>query len=193
MVYVDYDDEGNAVGTTISPQENDRVYLGKGIPTWTYGITINMNWKNFDLSIFGNGVAGNSIYPTAFRVDRPSCNTYSYYWQNSWKKAGDEATAKFPAANHWTSEAFSSSYNVFDGSYFKIKQIQLGYTLPRSLTQKIAISNLRVFAMLDNYFTFSNYFGLDPETATTGGNALGFDMGNYPTAKSIIFGVNLEF
>ena len=193
MVYVDYDDEGNVVGTTISPQENDRVYLGKGIPTWTFGLTINMNWKNFDLSIFGNGVAGTSIYPTAFRVDRPSCNTYAYYWENSWKKAGDESWATFPAANHWTSEAFSSSATVFDGSYFKIKQIQLGYTLPRNLTQRVAISNLRVFAMLDNYFTFTKYIGLDPETATTGGNALGFDMGNYPTAKSIIFGVNLEF
>jgi TonB-linked SusC/RagA family outer membrane protein len=193
MVYIDYDDEGNVIGTTISPQENDRVYLGKGIPTWTYGLTINMNWKNFDLSIFGNGVAGCEIYPTAFRVDRPSCNTYAYYWENSWKKAGDESWAKFPAANHWTSEAFSSSATVFDGSYFKIKQIQLGYTLPRNLTQKIAVSNLRVFAMLDNFFTFSNYIGLDPETATTGGNALGFDMGNYPTAKSVIFGLNLEF
>ena len=193
MVYVDYDDEGNVIGTTISPQENDRVYLGKGIPSWTYGLTINLNWKSFDLSIFGNGVAGCQIYPTAFRVDRPSCNTYAWYWENSWKKAGDESWAKFPAANHWTSEAFSSSATVFDGSYFKIKQIQLGYTLPRNLTQKIAISNLRVFAMLDNFFTFTKYIGLDPETATTGGNALGFDMGNYPTAKSIIFGLNLEF
>ena len=63
----------------------------------------------------------------------------------------------------------------------------------QNLTKKVAISNLRVFAMLDNFFTFSNYIGLDPETATTGGNALGFDMGNFPTAKSIIFGVNLEF
>ena len=193
MIYVDYDDEGKVAGETISPQENDRVYLGKGIPTWTFGLTINMNWRNFDLSIFGNGVAGCEIYPTAFRVDRPSCNTYAWYWQNSWKKAGDESWAKFPAANHWTSEAFSSSATVFDGSYFKIKQIQLGYTLPRNLTQKIAISNLRVFAMLDNFFTFTKYIGLDPETATTGGNALGFDMGNYPTAKSIIFGVNLDF
>ena len=193
MIYVDYDDEGKVAGETISPQENDRVYLGKGIPTWTFGLTINMNWRNFDLSIFGNGVAGCEIYPTAFRVDRPTCNTYAWYWQNSWKKAGDESWAKFPAANHWTSEAFSSSATVFDGSYFKIKQIQLGYTLPRNLTEKIAISNLRVFAMLDNFFTFSKYIGLDPETATTGGNALGFDMGNYPTAKSIIFGVNLDF
>jgi TonB-linked SusC/RagA family outer membrane protein len=193
VIYTDYDGEGNRVGTTISPDETDRVYLGKGIPDMTYGLTINLAWKGFDLSIFGNGVAGANIYPTAFRVDRPSCNTYAYYWNNSWKKAGDEATAKFPAANYWSSEAYSSSLNVFDGSYFKIKTIQLGYTLPQSLTKKIAISNLRIFAMLDNFFTFSSYFGLDPETATSGSNALGFDMGNFPTAKSVIFGVNLEF
>ena len=107
--------------------------------------------------------ADNNICPTAFRVDRPSCNTYAYYWNNSWKKPGDEATAKFPAANYWSSEAFSSSLTVFDGSYFKIKQIQLGYTLPQNLTKKVAISHLRVFAMLDNFFTFSKYIGLDQE------------------------------
>ncbi|MBR1489276.1 MAG: SusC/RagA family TonB-linked outer membrane protein [Bacteroidales bacterium] len=193
VIYTDYDANGECVGTTISPDESDRVYLGKGIPSLTYGITVNLAWKSFDLSIFGTGVAGNNIYPTAFRVDRPSCNTYAYYWNNSWKKPGDEATAKFPAANYWSSEAFSSSLTVFDGSYFKVKQIQLGYTLPQNLTKKVAISHLRVFAMLDNYFTFSKYIGLDPETATTGGNAIGFDMGNFPTAKSVIFGVNLEF
>ena len=197
VIYTDYavnaDGVKERVGTTISPGDDDRVYLGKGIPSLTYGLTINLNWKNFDLSIFGNGVAGCNIYPTAYRVDRPSCNTYSYYWANSWKKAGDEATAKFPAAKYWSSEAFSSSFNVFDGSYFKIKQIQLGYTLPQNLTKKFYVSNLRVFAMLDNYITFTKYFGLDPETATSGNGALGFDMGNYPTAKSIIFGVNVEF
>ena len=197
VLYTDYekDENGNQVrkGTTISPDDTDRTYLGKGIPSWTYGITINLNWKGFDFTLFGNGVAGNSIYPTAFRVDRPSCNTYAYYWDNSWKKPGDEATAKFPAAKYWSSEAFSSSLNVFNGAYFKIKTIQLGYTLPNSLTKKFYVSNLRVFAMLDNFITITNYFGLDPETATTGSNALGFDMGNFPTAKSVIFGVNLEF
>ena len=197
VLYTHYkvDENGKKVkdGTTLSPTEDDRVYLGKGIPTWTYGITINMNWKNFDLSIFGNGVAGNNIYPTAFRVDRPSCNTYAYYWRNAWKQPGDEATAMFAGAKNWTEQTFSSSATIFDGSYFKIKTIQLGYTLPQNLTKKIAISNLRVFAMLDNFFTFSSYIGLDPETATSGSNAMGFDMGNFPTAKSVIFGVNLEF
>ena len=198
VIYTHYewDENGNphAAGTTISPdQALDRVMIGKGIPDMTYGLTINLNWKNFDFSIFGNGVAGVEIYPTAFRVDRPSCNTYSYYWNNSWKKAGDEKTAKFPAAKYWSSEAFSSTLTVFDGSYFKIKQIQLGYTLPRDLLKKVYISNLRAFVMLDNFVTFSKYIGLDPETASAGGNALGFDMGNFPTAKSVIFGVNVEF
>ncbi len=192
VLYTDYED-GSAVGTTLSPNETDRVFLGKGIPDMTYGLTINLNWKNFDFSLFGNGVAGVSIYPTAFRVDRPSCNTYSYYWANSWDNVANKADAKFPAAKYWTSEAFSSSLNVFKGDYFKIKTIQLGYTLPRDLTRKIFIDNLRVFVMLDNYFTITKYFGLDPETATSGSNALGFDMGNYPTAKSVIFGLNVEF
>ena len=188
-----FDDEGNPIETRTPDETTDRVMIGKGIPDMTYGLTINLEWKGIDLSIFGTGVAGVDIYPTAFRVDRPSCNTYAYYWENSWKQAGDEATAKFPAANHWNSEAFSSTLSVFNGSYFKIKQIQLGYTIPKSITKKFFVSNMRLYGMLDNFITFSNYIGLDPETAGGGSNALGFDMGNYPTSKSVIFGLNLEF
>ena len=193
------DSEGNAIysdaegNPTTSPTDADRKYLGSAIPNFVYGITINLDYKGFDLVISGNGVSGNKIYPTSYRVDRPDCNTYSYYWKNSWKEPGDEATAKFPASKFWTTEAFSSTFTLFDGSYFKIKQIQLGYTLPRELTRKIAVERLRLFLSLDNYITFSKYIGLDPETATTGGNAAGIDMGVYPTSKSLIFGVNLEF
>ena len=193
-LFATYDENGKKTGETRTPDETrDRVIIGSGIPDMTYGITINLNWKNFDLSVFGTGVQGVDIYPTAFRVDRPSCNTYAYYWKNSWKKAGDESSAKFPKANLWNTEAFSSDLSVFDGSYFKIKQIQLGYTLPKSISKKFAVSNLRAYAMLDNFITFTKYIGLDPETASAGSNALGFDMGNFPTSKSVIFGLNLEF
>ena len=196
---VGINNEGRAIyeaadgSETTSPSQDDRQVLGSSIPNFIYGLTINLEWKGIDLTIFGNGVAGNSIYPTSWRSDRPECNTYAWYYNNSWKKAGDEATAKFPSAKYWDEVAFSSSATIFDGSYFKIKQVQLGYTLPSSLTKKAAISNLRIFASLDNYFTFSKYIGLDPETATTGGNAAGIDMGTYPTSKSVIFGVNVEF
>ena len=196
---VGIDSEGNGLyetidgKTTTSPTGDDRFDLGSGIPKLTYGITITLDWRNFDMTIFGNGIAGSKIYPTSFRTDRPECNTYSYYWANSWKQAGDESWAKFPSANHWSQEAFSSTMTLFDGSYFKIKQIQLGYTLPQSLVNRVKISNLRLFFSLDNYFTFSKYIGLDPETATNGGSAAGIDMGNFPTAKSMIFGLNLDF
>ena len=200
---VGIDDEGNVLyqhadgttGTDVS--QSDRIDLGSGIPSFTYGLTINVNWKGFDLTIFGNGIAGSKIFPTSWRPDRKECNTYSYYWANSWDNPANpayhSATAKFPAADKWSTPAFSSTLTLFDGSYFKIKQIQLGYTLPRQLTQKAKINNLRIFAALDNYITFTKYIGLDPETATNGGSAAGIDMGNYPTAKSLILGVNLEF
>ena len=88
---------------------------------------------------------------------------------------------------------WSSSAMVFDGSFFKIKQIQLGYTLPQNLTRKIAIDNLRLYVSLDDFFTFTSYPGADPETVTTSGGVMGFDVGTYPTMKKIVFGVNLTF
>ena len=191
------DSEGNATYQDTNNDgkidDNDRVNIGCGIPDVTYGITVNLAYKNFDLTIFGTGAAGNEILPTSFRTDRPSCNTYSYYWNNSWKEGQDNSNAKFPAASKWTQEAFSSTLTVFDGSYFKIKQIQLGYTLPRTLLRKVNVSNCRVFVSLDNFFTFTKYIGLDPEIATYGGSSSGIDMGVYPTSKQLIFGVNLAF
>ena len=197
---VGFDNEGNALyqaadgSETTSPSQSDRVDLGSGIPNLLYGLTVNLTYKNFDLTIFGNGTAGSKIFPTSWRPDRKECNTYSYYWANSWDNpAVGAANAKFPAADKWSTQSFSSSLTLFDGSYFKIKQIQLGYTLPKKLTQKAKINNLRAFISFDNFFTFSKYIGLDPETATNGGSAAGIDMGNYPTAKSMVLGVNLEF
>ena len=186
VIYKDVDGSGTI-------DDNDRTNIGCGIPDLTYGITINLNWRDFDFTVFGTGVSGNEIYPTGWRTDRPSCNTYSYYWNNAWKPGQDNSNAKFPVISDWTQDAFSSTLNIFDGSYFKIKQIQLGYTLPRKWTEKARISRLRVFASLENYFTFTKYIGLDPETATSGGNSSGIDLGTYPTAKQFILGLNLTF
>jgi hypothetical protein len=89
---------------------------------------------------------------------------------------------------------FSSSANVFSGSYFKFKQIQLGYTLPKSITKKFMVNNLRLSVSLDDFFTITNYPAADPETASLdSGASRGWDNGNYPTSKKIVFGVNLAF
>ena len=174
--------------------QDDMQMIGLGIPKATFGLTVNLAYKGFDMVIFGTGIAGNKIFPSSWRTDRPHCNTYSWYWENSWKADGSNTNPLFPGTTYWDQITFSSTYNLFDGSYFKIKQIQLGYTLPRQLVSKVGISNLRVYASLENFFCFSKYPGLDPETASSGSDrSLGIDMGSYPSAKQIILGLNLSF
>jgi len=166
----------------------DYVNIGCGLPKFTYGLTINVDYKGFDLLIFGNGVAGNQILAQGFRTDRPYCNTYAWYYENAGKK--------FPVPEEagWSKDVFSSDFTVFDGSYFKIKTLQLGYTLPANISKKAYISNFRVFASLENFFTFTKYIGLDPEAASANSsNQLGIDFGTYPTAKQVVFGFNVTF
>ena len=186
-----YDKDGKETNV---PSDNDKQYLGEGIPSLTYGITANLAWKGIDLVIFGTGAAGNEIYNLMVSADRPKTNGLTYFWKNSWRAPGDNAM--FPdmkqVATSWP--FFSSSAAVFNGSYFKIKQLQLGYTLPRQITQKFAVSDLRFFVSLDDYFTFTNYPGADPETASLNNStSRGVDSGSYPTTKKVVFGVNLTF
>lgn len=188
-IYKDINGDGE-----FQPNESDMADLGCGLPKLTYGITINMEYKGFDFTMFGTGVAGNKIVPQGWRTDRPYCNFYSWFYENAWDE--ESKSGKFPVISKkgWSKYAFSSDMTVFNGAYFKIKQIQLGYTLPKELLSKAYISRLRVFASLENFFTFSKYPGLDPEAASANSqNALGIDMGTYPTAKQVIFGVNLTF
>ncbi len=171
---------------------DDMTYLGSGLPKVTYGITLNLEYKGIDLTVFGNGVSGNKIVPAAWRADRAYCNNYSYFYKNSWFPSHTDA--KFPRVDKWDVNAYSTDLTIFDGSYFKIKQIQLGYTLPKNIVSKAYMSSLRAFISLENFFTFTDYIGLDPETASANtNNRLGFDFGTYPTAKQVIFGVNVTF
>ena len=188
------DKDGKSVATVT---DNDKVYLGEGIPNLTYGITVNLAWKGFDLVVFGTGVAGNEIYNLMVSADRPKVNSLTTYWKNSWgNPAVDKATAKYPdmkqVATSW--DFFSSDACIFDGAFFKIKQVQLGYTFPRRLTQKILIDDFRLFVSMDDYFTFTKYPGADPETASyNNSTSRGVDSGSYPTMKKMVFGVNLTF
>lgn len=179
---------------TNAPKEEDRQDIGCGLPTFTYGITINLEWKGFDFTLFGTGAAGNKIYNLMVSADRNKINGIDTYWKDSWKQPGDNA--KYPdmkaVSTSWT--FFSSSAAVFNGSYFKFKQIQLGYTFPVQLTKKAFVNNLRVYASLDDYFTITSYPGADPETASMNGTfARGWDNGTYPTSKKVVFGASLTF
>ena len=189
-----YDASGKVVDTV---SDNDKQYLGEGIPNLTYGITVNLAWKGLDLVVFGTGAAGNEIYNLMVSADRPKTNGLNTFWRSSWgNPAVDKATAKYADAKQVATDwkYWSSSAAVFNGAFFKIKQIQLGYTVPRKITQKAAISELRLFTSLDDYITFTKYPGADPETASLNSStSRGVDSGSYPTTKKVVFGVNLTF
>jgi TonB-linked SusC/RagA family outer membrane protein len=183
---------------TDAPVEEDMVDLGSGIPKFTYGVTLNLEWKGFDLTVFGTGASGNKIYNLMMSADRPRVNGLDYYWKNSSRQNEDGSWnfGKYPdmkaVASDWV--FFSSTANVFSGSYFKFKQIQLGYTIPQNITKKFLVSNLRLSVSLDDYFTITSYPGADPETSSfDNGASRGWDNGNYPTSKKIVFGLNVTF
>ncbi len=166
---------------------SDMTYIGQTTPKYTFGLNINLAYKGFDLAISGSGIAGNSIMPVLHRTGY--YNTMEIYldkvkdgtYPNASNIAGD---FKF-----WSSDA-----NVFKGNYFRIKQLQLGYTLPSAITMKAKIKEMRVYVSLDDFITFTSYPGLDPETASTNSTSgAGLDWGSYPTSQKVLLGVNITF
>ena len=183
-VFVDADNNG-----TIN--DSDKMMIGSGIPDFTYGITLNAAYKGFDLTVFGTGSQGNDIFSCSNRGDRLQANKMKFLYTDRWTPSNKNAARPRPGATdidkYWLSDGM-----VFDGSYFKIKQIQLGYSLPKSFLKKIGINSFRIYCSLDDFFTFTSYPGFDPEV-TGVGSATGIDKGYYPSARKVVFGLNLNF
>ena len=170
--------------------DNDRTYIGKGMPDWTYGINLQASYKGFDLSAVAQGVWGCQIFDATRRTDISTVNLPSYML-GRW--TGEGTSNRLPrfalGDNHnWV----SSDLYVYDGSYFRLKNVQLGYTLPKRLTQKAFIDNFRVYVAGENLVTFTKYHGYDPEIAS-GGTSLGIDRGVYPQARTLSIGANITF
>ena len=175
---------GDAAGTI---DDSDMTYIGSGIPTYTYGLTVNLAYKGFDFVLYGAGQGGNHILPVLHRTG--FTNTLSWYLE-----AAENGTYPHPSKTVGNFQFWSSTANLFKGDFFRIKQMQLGYTVPAKITKKAAISNLRIFASLDDFFVITKYPGLDPETASTNSTSgSGLDWGSYPTMQKVLFGVNLTF
>ena len=144
--------------------------------------------------IFGSGAAGNVIMPCVYRTEHPRINSLAYFYENAWTPQNTNATIPSIASIKQDTNFWSSTANIFKGDYFKIKQIQLGYTLPMTYSKKIGVSNFRVYCSLDDWFLFTKYPGFDPEVASTGSyNGAGMDKGSFPSAKRLIFGINVSF
>lgn len=169
---------------------SDRTYLGSPIPKYTYGITINLAYKNWDLVAFGNGVGGNQIFQGLRRLDVTYAN-----WQTKildrWTPSNPSTTMpriveSDPNGNYIK---FSKLY-LEKGDYFRLKTLQVGYTLPQNISKKIGAQKVRAYLMSENLWTITKYTGYDPEI---GGTVLGVDRGVYPQARSFMIGLNVGF
>lgn len=171
---------------TNDPQAEDMTNIGSGLPSLTYGITLNAEYKGFDLTVFGAGEAGNDIYYGLYRTGYNNIAKGVYDDFKSGKLP--EAKSVAGSGTFWRSSAM-----IYNGSFFKLKQIQLGYTLPTNLTKKVYMQNVRAYVSLDDFFTFTKYPGLDPETSTQEYNCPGLDKGNYPNMAKLVLGLSVTF
>ncbi len=184
----------------------DKTDIGNPFPWLTYGFNVNAEYKNFDLQLFFQGVYGNEIY-NAVRLrtegngNEATLSTsmrdvyvdYTDVMKQSMEDNGVDWTelinteGSIPNPNGSSMNDATSSRFVESGAYLRLKNAQLGYTLPRSLTQKVNIDRCRLYVSASNLFTLTKYTGYDPEVGS------GIDYGNYPQARSVMFGVNLDF
>ena len=169
---------------------DDRTNIGNGTPDWTYGLNLNADWKGFDFNIFFQGVAGNEVFDGTFRSDVTSGN-YPSWMLGRW--TGEGTSNKYPrlALGDDINWQVSDLY-VCDGSYFRLKNITLGYTLPQNLTRKVCIERLRIYFQAENLATWTKYWGFDPEISS-GATSLGVDRGVYPQARTFTIGANISF
>ncbi len=173
--------------------DDDRTNIGKGTPDWTYSFNVNVEYKNFDLSIFFQGVAGVQIFDASYRNDLTSSGiNMPSYMLNRWCGEGTSNSIPRLSETDENGNWLSSDLYVKSGNYLRLKNIQLGYTLPQHITKKVFINNLRVYVAAENLLTFTGYDGFDPEIAS-GGTSLGVDRGTYPQSKTYIVGANVTF
>lgn len=171
---------------------DDRVVIGSANPDYTWGINNDFSYKGFDFNILFTGVQGNDILNlnrVALEQTASANNTLKSvlnYWHGEGTSNTIQAAGK--------SVGQMSSRFVENGSFVRLKNISLGYTFPKSLTQTLKFDKLRIYLSAQNLITITNYTGYDPEINSRSGNVLlGYDFGGYPTAKTFSAGISLTF
>lgn len=170
----------------------DKTKIGKGMPDWTFGLSLGADWKGFDLNLFFQGTAGNDVFDFSQRGDIQAMNRPSWMLDRWIGEGTSNKIPRMTAVNpnrNWR----SSDLYIKDGSYVRLKTIQLGYSLPTSLLEKASLQRLRLFVTAENLFTFTSYDGFDPEIAAGDYFNIGVDKGIYPQSRTISVGANLTF
>jgi len=180
---------------------SDRTVIGNPHPDFTYGLNLNLGYKNWDLTVFAQGVQGNELfnylkYWTDFNTFQGNRSKDMLY--NSWKAQGDNAMLPRLNANDTFSQQIST-YFVEDGSYMRLKNIQLTYTVPTTVLKKIKLSSMQIYVQGQNLFTLTGYKGLDPDINIRNSGAdnqdihMGIDEGAFPVSKSYNVGLRVGF
>jgi TonB-linked SusC/RagA family outer membrane protein len=173
----------------ISPA--DMTNIGSPHPSLTYGARVSLAYKGFDLLVFVQGQTGNEILMGFNRTDRGTANKPEFFYTNRWTGAG--STNEWFAANTSNPYVYNSDLMIFDGSYARIRQLQIGYSLPKRLMDRIKVTRARIYVSLDDFFTFTKYPGVDPEGGSNGQNSIGIDRGGYPIPRKAIVGLTFSF
>ena len=167
--------------------DNDKQNLGSSFPWLTYGLNLSADWKGLDLSLFFQGVAGAKVYNMMrTRTEGSGLQTQlSTDMVNVWTPDNVDGTIPNPKGNS-ANTSYSSRF-VENANYLRLKNVQLGYTLPNNIARHLGMSRCRVYATVSNLLTFTKYKGYDPEVGS------GIDYGNYPQSRTYLFGINLSF
>jgi hypothetical protein len=182
--YEDINDDGVIDG-------KDRVILGNPNPKFIYGINTVWTYKNFDLTLDFQGVSGVDIYNAELGLRFGTENFTRDFYENRWH--GDGTSNTYPSANIGGGQNYlANSFYVESGSYFRVRNMQLGYMLPAALTSKMKLTSLRIFANAQNAFNFFNYRGFNPEVGGRPTEA-GVDVNVYPLYATYNLGLNVKF
>ncbi|PZR35756.1 MAG: SusC/RagA family protein [Azospira oryzae] len=178
--------------------DKDRTYLGSPVPKFTGGVSFTFRYKNFDLGGYAYASIGNKIFNQSkwFTDFYPSFAgaAISNRVKDSWTPDNLGATIPvFESASNFSTNTQSNSFYVENGSYLRMQNITLGYTVPVASLEKMKLTRLRVYASTNNVFTITKYQGLDPSVGGDADTNFGIDVGNYPITRSFTFGVNLGF
>lgn len=188
---------------TSTPVPSDRVLLGSALPTFIYGMTNEITYKNFDLTFFLQGSQGNKIF-NAGRLEMEAMRTainQSADIVNRWQKPGDVTNIPAVSVNQSTDNSRISTRFLENGSYLRLKTITLAYNVNPKLLSGIGLASATVYVSGNNLLTFTKYKGFDPEVNSYGGPnnssdnrnvSLGIDNGAYPQTKMILFGIDIS-
>lgn len=179
--------------------DDDRTIIGNPHPDFVYGLNLNFGYKAFDLTVFVNGSQGNDVfnyvrYFSDFNTFQGNRSKRALY--EAWSPTNTGGKTPIPDANDQVSSR-PSSYFIEDGSYLRIKNVQLTFNVPKSIGKRIGLDNAQLYIQAQNLATFTKYTGLNPEITIgnndSRNNTIGFDGGNMPVSRTILFGLNLGF